>query len=107
VLRPLRSSPTNRRRARSATSAVSRFARDGLVYVCDRTSNRIQVFRKDGSFVREAIVSKTTGGGVVEAAFGVVSSGGAVWDLAFSSDQQQRFLFVADGHDKKVIVLEA
>jgi len=38
--------------------------------------------------------------------FGVVSSGGSAWDLAFSSDPQQRFVFVADGHDKKVIILQ-
>lgn len=81
-------------------------SRDGMVYVCDRGSNRIQVFRKDGTFVREAIVSKTTGGAVVSAQFGIVSSEGAAWDIAFSSDKQQRFVFVADGHDKKVLILQ-
>ncbi len=67
---------------------------DGLVYVCDRRNNRIQVFRKDGTFVKEAFVSKTTTGE------------GSVWDLAFSSDPRQRFLFVADGQDQKVFVLD-
>ena len=33
-------------------------ASDGIVYVCDRQNNRIQVFRKDGTFVKEAVVSK-------------------------------------------------
>ena len=80
-------------------------AKDGLVYVCDRTSNRIQVFRKDGTFVKEAIVSKNTMGATVTGQFGVLSSHGSTWDLAFSNDAAQRFLFVADGHDKKVIVL--
>ena len=37
-----------------------RIARDGLVYVCDRTNDRIQVFRKDGTFVKEAFVAKKT-----------------------------------------------
>ena len=68
-------------------------AKDGLVYVCDRQNDRIQVFQKDGKFVREAFVSKTTLGD------------GSVWDIAFSSDPQQRFIYVADGHDKKVFVL--
>jgi DNA-binding beta-propeller fold protein YncE len=81
-------------------------AKDGLVYVCDRTSNRIQVFQKDGKFVKEGIVSKNTKGATVTGQFGVVSSWGSVWDVAFSSDAQQRQLFVADGHDKKVIVLQ-
>jgi len=70
-----------------------RLAKDGLVYVCDRENNRIQVFQKDGKFVKEAVVSKTTLGD------------GAVWDIAFSADGPQRFLYVADGHDKKVFVL--
>jgi DNA-binding beta-propeller fold protein YncE len=68
-------------------------ARDGQVYVCDRASDRIQVFSKDGKFVKEAMVSKTTLGD------------GSVWDIAFSHDAQQRFLYVADGHDKKVLIL--
>jgi hypothetical protein len=70
-----------------------RLAKDGLVYVCDRENNRIQVFQKNGKFVKEAVVSKTTLGD------------GAVWDVAFSQDAAQRFLYVANGHDKKVFVL--
>ena len=81
-------------------------ARDGQVYVCDRSSNRIQVFRKDGTFVKEAVVSKNTLGATVTGQFGVVSSHGSAWDLAFSSDQQQRYVFVANGHDKKVHILQ-
>jgi len=81
-------------------------AKDGMVYVCDRTSNRIQVFQKDGRFVKEGIVSRNTKGATVTGPFGVVSSWGSVWDIAFSNDAQQRYVFVADGHDKKVIVLQ-
>jgi DNA-binding beta-propeller fold protein YncE len=81
-------------------------ARDGLVYVCDRTSNRIQVFQKDGKFVKEGIVSKNTMGATVSGQFGVVSSYGSVWDVAFSSDPQQRYVFVADGHNKTVHILQ-
>jgi DNA-binding beta-propeller fold protein YncE len=69
-------------------------AKDGMVYVCDRGNNRIQVFQKDGKFVKEAVVAKTTGGD------------GSVWDIAFSSDPQQRYVFVADGQNKKVRVLQ-
>jgi hypothetical protein len=68
-------------------------SKDGMVYVCDRQNNRIQVFQKDGKFVKEALVSKSTLGD------------GSVWDIAFSNDPQQRFVYVADGHDKKVYVL--
>jgi DNA-binding beta-propeller fold protein YncE len=81
-------------------------ARDGTVYVCDRSSNRVQVFQKNGTFVREAIISKNTLGATVSGQFGVVSSYGSAWDLAFSSDAQQRYVFVANGHDKKVHILQ-
>ena len=81
-------------------------AKDGMVYACDRTSNRIQVFQKDGKFVKEGIVSKNTLGSVVTGQFGAVSSFGSAWDVAFSNDAQQRFLFVADGQDKKVHILD-
>ena len=70
-----------------------RIGKDGLVYVCDRQNDRIQVFKKDGTFVKEAFVSKSTLGE------------GAAWDIAFSADPQQRFLFVADGSNQKVWVL--
>jgi DNA-binding beta-propeller fold protein YncE len=68
-------------------------SKDGMVYVCDRQNDRIQVFRKDGTFVKETFVSKTTTGD------------GSVWDIAFSPDARQQFMYVADGHDKKVFVL--
>ena len=83
-----------------------KIAKDGMVYVCDRTSNRIQVFQKDGKFVKETVVSKNTMGSVVTGQFGVVSSFGSAWDLAFSNDAQQRYVFVADGQDKNVRILD-
>ena len=69
-------------------------SRDGLVYVCDRTNNRIQVFRKDGTFVKEKVIAPKTKGN------------GSVWDVAFSADAQQRFLYVADGTNMKVRILD-
>ena len=68
-------------------------ARDGQVYVCDRASNRIQVFKKDGAFVKEGVISKAT------------RALGSVWDIAFSNDPQQQFLFVPSGVDEKVFIL--
>jgi DNA-binding beta-propeller fold protein YncE len=68
-------------------------AADGMVYVCDRLSNRLQVFRKDGTYVREGTVAPATRGN------------GSVWDVAFSRDPKQQFLFVADGQNHRVHVL--
>lgn len=67
---------------------------DGLVYVCDRVNDRIQVFKKDGTFVKEVFIARRTRGD------------GSVWDIAFSRDPQQRFLYVADGKNEKVYILD-
>jgi DNA-binding beta-propeller fold protein YncE len=67
---------------------------DGLVYVCDRPNNRIQVFRRDGEFVKEVFIAPRTLGD------------GAVWDIAFSRDPDQRFLYLADGKNMKIYVLD-
>jgi len=69
-------------------------ANDGLVYVCDRPSNRLSVFRTDGTFVRETIIAPAT------------LSQGSTWDVAFSPDQQQRFMYLADGQNMKVYVMD-
>jgi DNA-binding beta-propeller fold protein YncE len=66
---------------------------DGFVYVCDRVNNRLQVFQKDGTFVKEAFIARNTLGA------------GAAWDLAFSKDPEQTYLYVADGLNMKVHVL--
>jgi sugar lactone lactonase YvrE len=81
-------------------------ARDGMVYVCDKSSNRIQVFDKSGKFVKEGIIAKNTLGGVVAGSFGApLNAAGSVWDIAFSGDPKQTFLFVADGQNKKVRIV--
>ena len=67
---------------------------DDLVYVCDRASDRIQVFMRDGTFVREAFVATETLGS------------GSAWDIALSRDSEQRFLYLADGSNKKVHILD-
>jgi DNA-binding beta-propeller fold protein YncE len=69
-------------------------SRDGLVYACDRVNNRIQVFRTDGTFVNELIIAKNT------------RASGAVWDVAFSHDPQQQFLYVADGQNQRVYIVD-
>ena len=83
-------------------------ARDGNVYVCDRISNRIQVFDKSGKFIREGIVAKNTTGVTVTlggGAQGVINARGSVWDIAFSNDAAQQYVYVADGTNKKIRVL--
>ena len=67
---------------------------DKLIYVCDRASDRIQVFQTDGTYVTEAFVAPATLGS------------GSTWDIAFSRDPEQRFIYLSDGSNQKVHVLE-
>jgi DNA-binding beta-propeller fold protein YncE len=65
-------------------------ANDGLVYVCDRVNDRIQVFKKDGTYIKEVQIAKRTLGD------------GVTFDIAFSKDKEQRLMYVADGANHRV-----
>jgi DNA-binding beta-propeller fold protein YncE len=69
-------------------------ADDGLLYVTDRKNDRIQVFHKDGSFVKETIIAPETLGD------------GSVWEIAFSNDPAQKYMYVTDGKNEKVYILD-
>jgi hypothetical protein len=70
-----------------------KLANDGLVYVCDRSNNRLQVFRTDGTFVREfAYETKSQGSG-------------SVWDLALWPDRNQTYLVMVDGTNNEMRVI--
>lgn len=69
-------------------------ANDGLLYVCDRTNDRIQVFKTDGTYVKEQFIAKETLGD------------GSTFDVALSRDPQQKYLYVADGSNMKIHVLQ-
>jgi DNA-binding beta-propeller fold protein YncE len=68
-----------------------RLSKDGLVYVCDRGNNRIQVFQKNGTFVTEFIGVKLT---ALDTA-----------DLVFSPDPAQRHILLADGQSSYIHIL--
>jgi hypothetical protein len=57
---------------------------DGLLYAADRMANRIQVFTKDGKFLREFVIAPMTG------------VGGSTGGVMFSPDKAQRFLYISD-----------
>ena len=61
-----------------------RISKDGLVYVCDRGGNRVQVFTKDGKFQKEFFVARNTG------------MRGTVGSVDFSPDAAQKYIFIAD-----------
>jgi DNA-binding beta-propeller fold protein YncE len=67
---------------------------DNLLYVCDRANDRLQVFKPDGTFVKEMFVEKETLGS------------GSAWDLAFSKDAQQKYIYLTDGENDRVHILD-
>jgi hypothetical protein len=67
---------------------------DGLLYVCDRPNDRIQVFRRDGSFVKEQRIAPRTLGD------------GSVWDIAFSGDPQQKYIYLTDGKNERIYIID-
>ena len=71
-----------------------RLSAAGLIYVCDRSNDRLQIFRKDGSFVSEHVFEKNTRGT------------GSVYDLVFSPDAGQRFIYMADGANGEVRIID-
>jgi DNA-binding beta-propeller fold protein YncE len=71
-----------------------RISNDGLVYVGDRSNNRLQVFKVDGTFVKETYISRPSH-----------ANEGTAFDVAFSPDKQQQFVFIPDGSNKKVHIL--
>jgi len=68
-------------------------SKDGLVYVCDRVNDRVQVFRKDGTFVKEAFFDTDT------------LRSGSVWDMTFSRDPQQAYIYMANGVNETIHVV--
>ena len=65
---------------------------DGLIYVCDRTNNRIQVFKFDGSYVNQYPIEVDSRGD------------GSAWEIAFSRDAAQKYMYISDGTNEKIHV---
>ena len=68
-------------------------ANDGLIYVADRRGNRIQVFQQNGEFVMEKIIAPET------------LASGSAFVIALSPDDNQEWLYLADGTNHKVWIL--
>ena len=66
---------------------------DNLLYVCDRRNDRIQVFKPDGTFVKEVFIAPNTLGD------------GSAWDIAFSKDPQQKYIYLVDGSNEKIYIM--
>jgi hypothetical protein len=67
---------------------------DRRLYVCDRQSNRLQVFTPAGEYLEEGFYARGTLGS------------GATWDIAFSRDADQTYIFMVDGTNQRVRVIQ-
>jgi len=82
-----------------------RVSKDGLVYVCDRQRNRVQVFQRDGTFVTEVSLAEGTPAELgFPAGIGSVNFGSAS-TVGFSVDAEQEFLYVGDNMNAKIWIL--
>jgi DNA-binding beta-propeller fold protein YncE len=70
----------------------------GLIYVCDRQGNRVQVFQKDGTFERNISIPNASGK--------LPDKRGTAWWVAFSPDREQKFMYVMNGGTEQVHVLD-
>ena len=70
----------------------------GLVYVCDRQGNRVQVFHKDRTFVRNIMIPNKTGR--------LPDKRGTAWWVGFSPDREQKYLYMMNGGAEEVHVLD-
>jgi hypothetical protein len=79
---------------------------DNLLYVCDRADDRIQVFTKTGGLQR--IIPVVPGTGVTLGIGGAPGLGtaGSAWDLTFSNDAAQTYMFEADGGNEIVHIMD-
>jgi DNA-binding beta-propeller fold protein YncE len=70
-----------------------RLMKDQTLLVCDRSNNRIQIFTKDGKFLRQIVSEPNTRGS------------GSIWDLVVSEDPAQKYILLADGANNEVRIL--
>jgi hypothetical protein len=56
-------------------------------------NDRVQVFRKDGTFVKEAFFKTKT------------LRSGSVWDITFSRDPQETYIYMVDGVNEEVRIV--
>ena len=66
---------------------------DGVVWIADRVGNRIQQFKIDGTYIKEAFVNRKAS-----------APTGTVYDFSFSPDN--KWVYVPDGASKEVHILD-
>src|SRR3989454_6799108 len=71
--------------------------KNGLVYACDRGNDRINVYRRDGTFVQAIPVIPGTN---------ALGTAGSAWDVDFSPDHEQTFMYESDGGNEVMWIFD-
>jgi hypothetical protein len=66
---------------------------DGIVYVADRNNSRVQTFKIDGTYLAERYIEPH-------------SSSGTAFGVALSQRPEQKWIYVPDGRNERVWILE-
>ena len=78
---------------------AARVSKDGLVYVSDRAGKRVQVFTLEGKYVSQVFIGR-------ECKAPECGNGSTAASTAFSTDPQERFLYVGNRSQAKVMIFE-
>ena len=78
---------------------AARVSNDGLVYVSDRGGKRVQVFTLDGEYVNQVWIGR-------DCRLPECGNGTTAASTAFSTDPEQRYLFVGNRSQAKVMILD-
>jgi DNA-binding beta-propeller fold protein YncE len=76
-----------------------RVSKDGLAYVSDRGGKRVQVFGLDGSYKTQVFIGR-------DCRVPACGNGTTTASTAFSTDSDQRFLYVANRSQAKVMIFD-
>jgi DNA-binding beta-propeller fold protein YncE len=78
---------------------AARVSNDGMVYVSDRGGKRVQVFTLDGKYVNQVFIGR-------ECKAPECGNGTTAASTAFSADAGQRFLFVGNRSQARVMIFD-
>jgi DNA-binding beta-propeller fold protein YncE len=70
----------------------------GLVYISDRQGDRVQVFDKEGNFKRNIWIRTGTPT--------LPDPRGTAWWVAFSPDKEQKYMYVLNGRNEELHILD-
>jgi sugar lactone lactonase YvrE len=82
------------------------FDKDGLLYVCDRGNDRIEVFDKTGALKKQISVKLGTAYSPAPDGSPGRQAIGSALDVAFSAEPEQKYMYVVDAGNEALWILD-